>query len=284
LRQRHVQVLGPQGFRKLAYTEWGEAGPDRRTLVCVHGLTRVGRDFDVLAQALSERYRVICPDVAGRGRSDWLADGNLYDFPLYLSDLTVLLARLDVEEVDWLGTSMGGLIGMFMAVQPVTPIRRLILNDVGPKLAGTALARIASYVGYRPLFPDIAAAEAHFRQVHAPFGALTDAQWRHLAETSLRSVPGGFEFHYDPKIAERFKAAPADDVDLWPVWQMIACPVLAIRGQQSDLLDAETLRRMAASKPDGRCRIHEVPGCGHAPALMDDQQISLIRDWLEQVF
>ncbi|MBF0267113.1 MAG: alpha/beta hydrolase [Alphaproteobacteria bacterium] len=280
MKQRWLPVLGTQGFRKMAYTEWGEGAPGKRTLICVHGLTRNGRDFDVLAEALSDRFRVICPDVAGRGQSDWLADASLYDFPLYLSDLAALIARLDVEEVDWLGTSMGGLIGLFMAVQANTPIRRLILNDVGPKLEGSALARIASYVGYRPLFADVASAEAHFRQVHAPFGSLTDQQWRHLAESSLRPVPGGFEFHYDPKIAARFKDAPAGDVDLWPVWQMVTCPVLAIRGEASDLLDAQTLERMKASKPDGRCQIHEIPGCGHAPALMDAAQIGLIRDWL----
>ncbi|MDK9720285.1 MAG: alpha/beta hydrolase [Rhodospirillales bacterium] len=279
MRSRWVPVLGGGGFRKLAYTEWGEAGAGKRTLICVHGLTRVGRDFDYLAEALSDRFRVICPDVAGRGQSDWLADAQLYDLPLYMADMASLIARLDVEEVDWLGTSMGGLVGLLLAAQPMTPIKRLILNDVGAVLSGSALARIAGYVGSRPLFPDIETAEAHFRKVHAPFGALSDIQWRRLAETSLRPAPGGFEFHYDPKIALRFKAAPAADVDLWPVWHMVTCPVLAIRGQVSDLLSAETLAQMAASKP-GLCRTAEIPGCGHAPSLMDQDQIGLIRDWL----
>jgi pimeloyl-ACP methyl ester carboxylesterase len=275
-----VPILGVSGFRKLAYTEWGEGGQGRRTLICVHGLTRVGRDFDVLAEKLSDRYRVICPDVAGRGQSDWLPDPNLYDIPVYMADLAALIARLDVTEVDWLGTSMGGLIGLAMAVQPKSPIKRLILNDVGAKLSGNALARIASYIGHRPLFPNIDSAEAHFRQVHAPFGALTDAQWRRLTETSLRAVPGGFEFHYDPKIAERFKSAPVTDVDLWPIWQAVTCPVLAIRGAQSDLLDGATLAEMKASKP-GLCHTYEVPGCGHAPALMDEATIEVIRGWLD---
>ncbi|MBF0168383.1 MAG: alpha/beta hydrolase [Alphaproteobacteria bacterium] len=279
--EKTVPVLGVGGFRKLAYTEWGQAGQGRRTLICVHGLTRTGRDFDLLAEALSQNWRVICPDIAGRGKSDWLADASLYDFPLYLSDMAALIARLDVDEVDWLGTSMGGLIGLFLAAQPHTPIRRLVLNDVGPKLAGQALARIASYVGYRPLFPDIDAAEAHFRQVHAPFGALTDAQWRHLAKTSLRSVPGGFEFHYDPKIAQRFAETAPGDVDLWPFWMAVSCPVLAIRGASSDLLDSETLKAMVDSKP-GLCTPLEIPGCGHAPALMNETDIGAIRDWLSR--
>jgi len=222
---------------------------------------------------------VICPDVAGRGKSDWLPEAALYDFPLYMADMAALIARLDVDQVDWLGTSMGGLIGLFLAAQPGSPIHRLVLNDVGPKLASGALARISAYVGYRPVFQDIAAGEAHFRQVHAPFGQLTDAQWRHLAETSLRQVAGGYEFHYDPKIGQRFAQAPEKDVNLWPFWQMVTCPVLAIRGAQSDLLEAETLRAMAESKP-GLCQTLEIPGCGHAPALMSPDRIEPIRNWL----
>lgn len=279
MRERSLPVLGVGGFRKVAYTEWGEGGAGRRTVVCVHGLTRSCRDFDVLAQALSSQYRVICPDIAGRGKSDWLADAKLYDYATYLADMAALIARLDVEEVDWIGTSMGGLIGMFLAATRHAPIRSLVMNDVGAKLGGTALSRIASYVGHRPVFPDIEAAEAHFRQVHAPFGALTDEQWRHLTETSLRSAPGGYQFHYDPLIAEGFKNLPQGDVDLWPAWNGVSCPVLVIRGAQSDLLDAETLAAMQNGRPDS-CQAVEIPGCGHAPALMDAQHIKLIQDWL----
>lgn len=282
MKERWLPVLGTNGFRKLAYTEWGTAGNGRRTLVCVHGLTRNGRDFDSLAEALSDRFRVICPDIAGRGKSGWLADAAQYDIPLYLSDMAALIARLDVDEVDWLGTSMGGLIGLFLAAQPGTPIKRLILNDVGPKLSKIGLGRVAGYITQRPLFPDLAAAEGYFRQIHAAFGRLTDAQWRHLTETSVKPETGGYVFHFDPRIAERFAPAPAQDVLLWPFWQAVQCPVLAIRGESSDLLDRETHLAMAESKP-GLCTLHEVAGCGHAPALMDREQIKTVRDWLTAV-
>ncbi len=272
------QGLGPRGFHRVAYHEWGspEAG---RVVVCAHGLTRTGRDFDVLAADLSRDARVACPDFPGRGQSQWLLVPQDYAYPVYLGDMAALLARLGTEGVDWVGTSMGGLVGLMLAAQPGTPIRRLVLNDVGPFLPKAALERIAAYVGGDPRFPDLAALEAHLRRVHAPFGPLTDAQWRHLAEQSARRLPdGALALHYDPAIAEAFRAAPAQDVNLWPLWDQIRCPVLVLRGAESDVLLRETAEEMGRRGP--RARLVEFGGVGHAPALLDPGQREVVRDWL----
>ncbi len=279
-----VRCLSPGGFHAMAYREWGDPAA-ARVVVCVHGLTRNGRDFDALAAALAAAgCRVVCPDVVGRGASDWLADPAGYGLPQYLADMTVLLARLEVEAVDWVGTSMGGLIGMMLAAQPGNPLRRLVLNDVGPFLPKAALQHIAGYVGQDPRFADLAAAEAYVREVHNGFGALTDRQWRHLAETNVVAVEGVAEgegalrLRYDPGIGASFRARPVEDVDLWAVWDRITAPCLVLRGADSGLLPPETAAEMSRRGPCAE--IAEIAGCGHAPALMDAGQIALVRDWL----
>lgn len=276
MRRNGLRYLAPSGFHTLAWTEWGP--PDGAPVLCVHGLTRTGRDFDALAQALAqEGRRVLCPDLPGRGASDWLPDPNLYGLPTYVAALAHLLARLD-GPVDWVGTSLGGLCGMAVAATPGQPIRRLVLNDIGPFVPKAALARIRDYVGAEVEFPSLAALEAHLRTVHAPFGALTDAQWRHLAETSARPADGGaVRLHYDPAIAVPLRAGEPSDLDLWPVWERIGVPVLVLRGARSDLLLPETAARMAA-RPG--VRVEEIAEAGHAPALMDARQIGLVRDFL----
>ena len=241
---RSLACLGPHGFHRMAYWEW--PGPkNARTLLCVHGLTRNGRDFDALAAALSAHYRVVCPDIPGRGKSDWLSQPADYGYPVYLADMAALIARLDVEEVDWVGTSMGGLIGIVLAAQPSAPIRRMVINDVGPLIAKEGLGRIGSYVGQDPSFRDAAALEAELRRLAASFGPLTDAQWQHLAAISTRRKPdGSLGFAYDPAIGDAFRNAPAEDIDLWPSWDAIRCPTLVLRGAQSDLLLKETAEQM----------------------------------------
>jgi pimeloyl-ACP methyl ester carboxylesterase len=280
MRQRRVQCLSPTGFHDMAYVEWGD--PDNpRVLVCVHGLTRNGRDFDFLADALADRYRVVCPDVVGRGRSDWLKNPALYGLPQYAADMTTLLARLDAETVHWLGTSMGGLIGMLLAAQNKSPIARLVLNDVGPVLTAAAIARIGDYVGKAPRFDSFAAAERYIREVSAPFGVLDDAQWRHLTEHSVKpAAAGGLELRYDPAIAEPFRAAMGSgkDVEVWALYDPIRCPTLVLRGASSDLLSRETADAMAGRGP--RPRIVEIPGVGHAPMLLNEAQIAPVRDFL----
>jgi pimeloyl-ACP methyl ester carboxylesterase len=277
MRGGELRNLGPHGFHRTQYWEWGDpANP--QVVICVHGLTRNGRDFDALAQALAPYFRVICPDVVGRGRSDWLANKADYGYPLYLSDLTALIARAGVESVLWVGTSMGGLIGMMLAAQAGNPIRKLVVNDVGPLVPKAALERLAQYVGKAPPCSDLDQFEAYLRQVCAPFGPLTDAQWRHLASTSVqRNDGGGFGPAYDPGIATAF-AGELKDVVLWPLWDTIACPVLVLRGARSDLLLRETAEQMTQRGP--KAKLKQFDGVGHAPALMSVDQIEVVRDFL----
>ncbi len=278
VRERTVQCMGPHGLHRMAYREWGDPS-NPRVLICVHGLTRNGRDFDTLATAMCRDYRVVCPDVAGRGRSEWLKVKDDYGLPLYVSDMITLIARLDVESVHWVGTSMGGLIGMLIASQPGNPIHRLVLNDVGPVVTAASVQRIGQYVGTAPVFPDIEAAEAYLREVCAPFGALSDAAWRHLTENVVKAVDGGFAMAYDPGIGEPFRNNPlVEDVDLWPVYDAVRCPTLVLRGAESDLLERGTLDEMARRGPCARGV--EVAGVGHAPMLLDAEQVGLVRNFL----
>lgn len=280
LRQRTVQCLSPAGFHDMAYVEWGD--PDNpRVLVCVHGLTRSGRDFDFLAQAMADQYRVVCPDVVGRGRSAWLRDKRHYTVPQYCGDMVTLLARLDAQTVHWLGTSMGGLIGMALAAQEGAPISRLVLNDVGPVVTAASIARIGEFLGRAPRFATVENAEAFVRFVSSPFGALTDAQWRHLTVHTLRPhADGGYAMAYDPGIAEPFRQDmdTGKDVELWPLYDLVRCPTLLVRGAQSDLLTADTARQMSERGP--RARLVEIPEVGHAPVLMAADQIAIVRDFL----
>lgn len=283
---RYVQCLSPAGFHRMAYVEWGDPR-NPRVLVCVHGLTRCGRDFDFLAQALAGDYRVVCPDVVGRGISDRLRDPAHYVIPQYAQDMVALLARLDVEAVDWLGTSMGGMIGMALAAQPAAtggPIRRLILNDVGPVIAAGALARIGAYLAAQPDFASQDEAEGYIRRVSAPFGNLTDAQWRHLTRHTTKPLPDGrIALRYDPGIAAPFLAVTAaqgegEDIEMWPLYDAIRCPTLVVRGEHSDLLSRATVAAMRERGP--RAQAAEVEGVGHAPMFMDVAQIAIVRDFL----
>ena len=278
-KHRSVQGLHAGGFHKIAYTQWGNAH-NKTAAVCLHGLTRNGRDFDHLAQVLADDYRVICPDMAGRGSSDWLADPGAYSYPQYLNDSTVVLGRVAAEVVDWIGTSMGGLIGMLMAATPNNQIRKLVMNDVGPFIPKAALVRIAQYVGLAPTFHDLDEAEAYMREVSAPFGPLTDDQWRHLAvHGTVTDEIGQLHMRYDPAIGEAFRAEPQEDVDLWAVWDQVKCPVLVVRGAKSDLLSAETVQEMKTRH--GNVTEIVLPETGHAPMMMDDPTAHAVRDWLK---
>jgi pimeloyl-ACP methyl ester carboxylesterase len=283
-RLHDFSALGPNGFTRIAYAEWGPAAAPR-TVVCVHGLTRNSRDFDTLAAALAaEGVRVVAPDIPGRGRSAWLPEAAGYGYPFYVGAMAALIARLNVPRVDWVGTSMGGLIGMMLAAQKETPVRRLVLNDIGAFIPKASLERLAAYVGADPAFDDLEEVEDYLRRVHAPFGDLSDAQWRHLASHGTRvGADGKLHLHYDPAIAAAFTAKAPEDVALWPVWDLVACPTLILRGANSDLLLPATVAEMTsrgAAGTAGKVETAEIAGCGHAPALMDADQIALISRFL----
>lgn len=263
------------GPTELAWWEWGSRGG--APVVCLHGLTRQGRDFDAIAAALAGHgRRVLAPDLPGRGRSAWLSDPAAYAYPTYAAAMAQFVAPLG-RPVDWIGSSLGGIVGLMLAAGPTTPLRRLVLNDVGTLIPAAALARIRDYIGFAPALPDIPALEAHLRKVHAPFGTLSDAEWRAMAIHSARVLPDGrIGVHYDPGIAVNVKAQLPGDVDLAPLWQARACPVLLVRGATSDLLLPETFAAMAA---DG-AEMHTVPGAGHAPMLNDAASIARIAAFL----
>ena len=276
-----VRYLLAGAFRSMAYVEWGET--DAPVVLCVHGLTRNGRDFDTLAEALATRFRVICPDLPGRGLSDWLPDANLYNPISYCEALSHLLSVIG-RPVAWVGTSLGGICGMLVAAAQGQPITRMVLNDVGAHIPAAALRRIRDYMTIAPgtpalsEFADQAALERHLRLIHAPFGDLTDAQWAQLASHSFRVLPDRkLAQHFDPAIGDPIRAAEPQDVELWPFWGAITIPVLVLRGETSDLLLPETLEQMQA-RPG--TETHIVAGTGHAPALMDAPTIDVIARFL----
>lgn len=274
-RLRHVQALNPKGLHRMAYWEWGDPA-NRRVLVCAHGLTRQGRDFDALAQRLSAHYRVVCPDVVGRGESDWLPDPAGYGIPQYVADMVVLLARLDAEHLDWVGTSMGGLIGMALASLPASPLRRLVLNDVGPALEWSALQRIGDYVGQALQFASVEEGARHIHSFSQGFGRYTEAEWLQRNRPMFRPLAGGgVRLHYDPAIAANVRAATpvlvaAAEAQLWDAWDRLRLPVLLLRGADSDLLNPATAEAMARRGP--KARVLTLPDVGHAPLLDRSEQ------------
>jgi len=278
-----VQCLSTAGFHAMAYWSWaGNSVPGDGSdtpLICAHGLTRNGRDFDDLARTLSQSRLVFCPDTAGRGESEWLRDPALYSVPQYASDMTTLIARMDTPQVDWVGTSMGGLIGMVLAAMPGSPIRRLVINDIGPFIPQAALDRIGDYLGVDWVYDSFEEAVAHTRTVHAPFGNLTDAQWQHLAQHGFRERDDGkFVPNHDQRLGEAFKALKEADIDLWPLFEAIECPVLLVRGAESDLLLPDIADDMVARGKN--TRLITVDGCGHAPPFMADDQIDAVQSFL----
>jgi pimeloyl-ACP methyl ester carboxylesterase len=306
-RLDHFTSLGPHGFHRVAYTEWGD--PDGQHLVvCVHGLTRNSRDFDELAAYLAVRgCRVVCMDVAGRGDSEWLQHKADYGFAQYLCDAAALLARVTAfprkisllrrlqgaaegRRIDWIGTSMGGLLGMMLAARPRSPIRRLVLNDVGPLVPWAALARLKlASIGAGARFASLKEVERHLRETCATFGPLGDEQWRRLAaHGSRRADDGTYSLACDPAIVSAMRTGGGAGVefgsdflfgiDLWQIWDAVKCPTLVVRGAQSDLLLDSTVRRMRERGPG--IKLVEFPGVGHAPWLMSEDQIRPIADFL----
>lgn len=280
---KSVQCISPAGLHSMAYKEWGDPR-NAKVLFCVHGVTRVSDDFDNMAAALCDTYRVICPDVVGRGRSSWLVNPKFYEIPQYVSDMVTLVARADVETVEWFGTSMGGLIGMGLACLPDTPIRKLILNDIGPTLNPVALTRIGEYIGTGVKFATFDEALAYIRLISLPFGPHTDDEWRKLASDALRQdAEGQWTRNYDLNLSIPFKSATTEstqhaEAGLWAAYDAIKCPTMVTRGALSDLLSRETADAMAQRGP--KARIVEFAGVGHAPTFMHADQIAVVREFL----
>lgn len=296
MKKDFILGLSEEGFHKVAYVEWGNKTNINIPIICVHGLTRNSRDFDSLAEHLSFFGRhVFCPDIVGRGDSDWLKYPHHYSFEQYIADMTALIARVGAEQIDWIGTSMGGLIGMILASMPNSPIRRLILNDVGPQIPAKGMARLAKYAGNDPDFESPEEAKMYFKKIYAEFGDLTEEQWDTFTEHSVKKsnddkyvskVDHGVKnFAAKSKIAWRaflhpYKAIEGTlfDINLWDIWRKITCPVLVFRGEHSDILTMPILEKMQQIHPE--VEIIEVANTGHAPMLLNQSEHELIHRWL----
>jgi pimeloyl-ACP methyl ester carboxylesterase len=287
----HVSCPDAHGGHRMAYWEWGDpANP--HVVVCGHGLSRQGRDFDVLAAALCASARVVCPDVVGRGQSDWLKDPTQYQIPVYAADMLALLAQIKPVTLDWVGTSMGGLIGMVLAGQPdlplPAPVRRLVLNDVGPALQWPALERIGLYLGDTGRFASLQQAADAMWAISSSFGPHTAAQWLALSTHMVKPLAGddahgALTLHYDPAIAVPFgtltaEAAAQGEAAMWQLYDGIKADTLLLRGAQSDLLTRETALAMTQRGP--KARLVEFDGVGHAPTLVAADQVEAVHSFL----
>lgn len=303
-RLHSVTCSTPAGLHRMAYHEWGDPACDE-VVLCVHGLTRTGRDFDALADTLSSRFRVICPDVVGRGLSDWLSNPSFYGLPQYASDILTLLSRISPRRLHWVGTSMGGLIGLVYAsliaryqansaalppAQRHTPLQEInarldsiILNDVGPHIEPTSLERIGQYVGEPVDFSCFDEAVEYVKATCASFGPHTPEQWRHLTRYVYIEQAGRWVKHYDLSLAAGFKEFPPElaaqgEAFLWDAFNSLTVPIQVIRGRQSDLLSEQTCLKMLVHQP--LARLTQIEGVGHAPTLMDAEQIAVVSDFL----
>lgn len=300
-RLGYVTCASPSGLHRMAYWEWGDAHNDR-VLLCVHGLTRTGRDFDHLARAMRDDYRVVCPDVVGRGRSDWLINPAGYVVPQYVADMVTLIARLNPAQLDWVGTSMGGLIGMALAgtavaspplrphrgpwglgSQPDIPLGRMVFNDIGPSLNADGLLRIAEYVGQPQQFSRFEDAVAYVQATSAGFGPHDAHGWAELTEHVFNEQDGQWVKHYDLRLSQPFAEQTPDvmaagEALLWQAWEHLPGPALVVRGADSDLLPADVLAQMLARRPSAQSV--EFAGVGHAPTLRSEDQIRAVRDFL----
>lgn len=297
MKKDYFLGLSEEGFHKVSYLEWGETIEDNIPIICVHGLTRNARDFDSLAQYLVNQGRhVFCPDIVGRGDSDWLKDPQHYTYEQYIADMNTLIARIGAKQIDWVGTSMGGLIGMILASLPNTPIRRLVINDIGPQVPLKGIQRLSQYAGKDPEFTSLEDAKRYFKTIYAEFGTLTEEQWQQVTEHSVtKNSQGNFVTKLDhgvkltsskSKIAWHSLLHPQKalegtlfDIDLWHIWRKVTCPVFVIHGSKSDILTHQIIDKMHKIHPEDMA-VLEVADAGHAPALMDTRQHELIHQWL----
>jgi len=290
MKENFIHGVSKEGFHKVIYSEYGSKNHDN-TMICVHGLTRNGSDFHFVAKGLEDHYRVICPDVVGRGRSDRFKNPEFYKYAQYIMDMNVLINSLHVSNLDWMGTSMGGLFGIIMASMPNTPIRRLILNDIGPFIPKTAVDRIKTYAGMKLSFKTRKEGETILKQLYAPFGIKEPEHWQHIIDHSIiEDNDGTFTLDYDPGATSAVQDDEQDEdalshqdqdgnIIFWQYWEKIKCPVLVINGASSDILPPHIIEEMKTRGP--QFDYIQIPDAGHAPALMDPEQVALIREWLD---
>ncbi len=278
----HFLGLGFHGFHCIHYLEWGTPpkGTRKETLVCVHGITRNAHDFDYFSERMSDKYRLICPDIVGRGESDHLPDHQGYDYLQYNADMNALLARLNETQIDWLGSSMGGIIGMILASVAQSPIRRLIINDIGPEISREPLTRIGDYIGKSGEFDAPDDVEKYLREIYSEFGPMSDDDWKQMVHFSTRRTKTGkYRLKMDPSVGDAFRdSISLFDVDLWDTWEKITCPVLILRGKNSSFLSEETAHKMLTCGPDAT--LVEFDDIGHTPTLRNEEQVAVIRDWM----
>ena len=282
---RHYYLgLGFHGFHRINYLEWGnpEKFRHQETLLCVHGLTRNARDFDYFAAKTCDQYRVVCPDVVGRGDSDHLLSDESYNYLQYNADMNSLIARLGVTEVNWVGTSMGGIIGMVLASVAQSPIRRLVVNDIGPEVSRDALLSISQYIGRSDEFESLKEVELFLRDIYHEFAPMTDADWAQIAKySSKKTEHGTFRMKVDPRVGDAFRdSITYFNVDMWDTWEKITCPVLVLRGKDSKFLTEDTAARMLEYGPE--TTLVEFENTGHTPTLRNDEQVDVITEWLAE--
>ncbi len=279
-REGFIRSITRKGYHRIAYRDWGdEDNPD--TVFCLHGLTRNSHDFDVIARRLSKTRRVICPDTVGRGKSEWLDHSYDYQLPQYNLDFTVLASTVGCQRFDLIGTSLGGLMGMTLAGMKNTPVRKLVINDIGPEVPYAALRRLTKYLGADPLFPSLNKLEQHLRSTLAPFAPMTDQDWKRMAATSSIETTEGYRLAFDPAISHNYRRYwYLVYLNLWRYWNRINCPVLILRGVESDFLTPSLLEKMLDRLP--HADVIEFEGVGHTPTLNSPEQIEPVKAWLDQ--
>lgn len=280
-RTGSVRCINSKSFHRINYLDWG-AVDSKETVFCIHGLTRNSHDFDVLARRLSDKRRVVCPDTAGRGRSDWLPDHEDYQIQQYNMDFTVLAAHIGAPEYSLIGTSLGGMMGMVLAAMPNSPVQRLVINDIAPEVPHSAMSRLGAYLHLDPFFKSLDEVEAHLRRTLSPFNPMTDEDWAHLALTSSREADGGFRLAFDPDISNTYgrRYWYMMYFNLWKYWVRIKCPVLILRGKDSDFLTEHLLERMVRKLP--HAKVIEFPNTGHTPTLNAPEQVDPIVAWFDK--